>query len=70
MKARELEKNSPSLDLIYNAIKEANKRNEYKIFFPHWVYFSDECKLELMRHGFKLYQGEWLRGDYGLIIEW
>lgn len=39
MKARELEKNSPSLDLIYNAIKEANKRNEYKIFFPHWVYF-------------------------------
>lgn len=58
MKARELEKNSPSLDLIYNAIKEANKRNEYKIFFPHWVYLSDECKLELMRQGFKLYQGE------------
>ena len=70
MKARELEKNSPSLDQIYNIIKEANKRNEYKIFLPHWVYFSDECKLELMRQGFKVYQGEWLRGDYGLIIEW
>ena len=70
MKARELEKNSLSLDQIYNIIKEANKRNEYKIFFPHWVYFSDECKLELMRQGFKVYQGEWLRGDYGLIIEW
>ena len=56
MKARELEKNSPSLDQIYNIIKEANKRNE--------------CKLELMRQGFKVYQGEWLRGDYGLIIEW
>jgi len=70
MKARELEKNSPSLDQIYNIIKEANKRNEYKIFFPHWVYFSDECKLELMRQGFKLYQGEWHRGGYGLIIEW
>lgn len=70
MEARELEKNSPSLDQIYNAIKEANKQNKYKIFFPHWVYFSDECKLELMRQGFKVYQGEWLRGDYGLIIEW
>ena len=70
MEARELEKNSPSLDQIYNAIKEANKQNEYKIFFPHWVCFSDECKLELMRQGFKVYQGEWLRGDYGLIIEW
>lgn len=70
MKARELEKNSPSLDLLYESIEEANKRNEYKIFFPHWVYFSDECKLELMRQGFKVYQGEWLRGDYGLIIEW
>ena len=70
MKARELEKNSPSLDLIYNAIKEANKRNEYKIFFPHWVSFSDECKLELMRQGVKLYHGEWHRGDYGFIIEW
>lgn len=70
MKAKELEKHSPSLDRIYNDIKEANQRNEYKIFFPHWVYFSDECKLELKRQGFKLYQGEWLHGDYGLIIEW
>lgn len=70
MKARELEKHSPSLDLLYESIEEANKRNEYKIFFPHWVYFSDERKLELMRQGFKVYQGEWLRGDYGLIIEW
>lgn len=70
MKARELEKHSPSLDLLYESIEEANKRNEYKIFFPHWVYFSDECKLELMRQGFKVYQGEWLRGDYGLIIKW
>lgn len=70
MKARELEKHSPSLDQIYTIIGEANKRNEYKIFFPHWVYFSDECKLELMRQGFKVYQGEWLRRNYGLIIEW
>ena len=70
MKAIELEKHSPSLDQIYKSIEEANKRNEYKIFFPHWVYFSDECKLELMRQGFKVYQGEWLHGDCGLIIEW
>nr|DAI46205.1 MAG TPA: RTX toxin acyltransferase family [Caudoviricetes sp.] len=70
MKAIELEKHSPSLDQIYRNIETANKRNEYKIFYPHWIYFSDECKLELIRQGFKVYQGEWLRGDYGFIIEW
>lgn len=70
MKARELEKHSPALDQIYIDIEAANKRNEYKIFYPHWVYFSDECKLELIRQGFKVYQGEWLHGDHGLIIEW
>lgn len=70
MRANELLKFSPSLEQIYNRIKEANENGEYKIFYPHFIYFSDECKLELIKQGFKVYQGEWIRGDYGLIIEW
>lgn len=70
MEARELERTSPSLEQIYGDIESANKRHEYKVFYPHFVYFSDACKLELIRQGFKVYQGEWLHGDYGLIIEW
>ncbi|WP_373735344.1 hypothetical protein [Bacteroides heparinolyticus] len=70
MKATDLEKTSPSLDDIYGTIKLANERHEFKVFYPHWVYFSDACKLELIRNGFKLSEGEWLRDSYGLIIEW
>lgn len=70
MTARELERTSPSLEQIYKDIEEANRQHHYKIFYPHYVYFSDACKLELIRQGFKVCQGEWLHGDQGLIIEW
>lgn len=70
MNTRELERHSLPLNKIYEDIENANKRNEYKIFYPHFVYFSDACKLELIRQGFKVYQGEWMHGDQGLIIEW
>lgn len=70
MKAKELEKSSPSLEQIYGDIENANKQHHFKIFYPHWVYFSDACKLELIRQGFKVCEGEWFRGDFGLIIEW
>lgn len=69
MKAREFERTSPSLETIYGDIEIANQRHEYKVFYPHFVYFSDACKLELIRQG-KVYQGEWMHGDQGLIIEW
>lgn len=70
MKARELKKLSPSLEQIYKDIEFANQQHNFKVFYPHWVYFSDACKLELIRQGFKVYEGEWMKGDYGLIIEW
>lgn len=70
MKATDLVKTSPSLDDIYEKIKLANERHEFKVFYPHWIYFSGACKLELIRNGFKLSEREWLHGDYGLIIEW
>lgn len=70
MKANELEKYSPSLEEIYQTIEKESKNYTHKIFYPHWIYFSDACKLELIKQGFKVYEGEWLRGDYGLIIEW
>lgn len=70
MKVTDLVKTSPSMEKIYNTIKCANERHEFKVFYPHWVYVSDACKLELIRNGFKLSEGEWLKGDHGLIIEW
>lgn len=39
MKATDLEKTSPSMEEIYNTIKCANERHEFKVFYPHWVYF-------------------------------
>lgn len=70
MKAIELSKHSPTLDKIYDDIQRANERNEYKVFYPHFVYFSDACMVELIKQGFKVYRGEWFHGDHGLIIEW
>lgn len=70
MEAKLLEKTSISLDEIYKNIEDANKRHEYKVYYPHFVYLSDALKLELMRKGFKVYVGEWLHGDKGYIIEW
>lgn len=70
MKATDLIKTSPSLEEIYQNIERENKQHNFKVFYPHWVYFSDSCKLELIRQGFKVSEGEWVRGDYGLIIEW
>lgn len=70
MKANELEKYSPSLESIYSDIERENKNHAFKMFYPHWIYVSDICRLELMKQGFKVYEGEWMRGDYGLIIEW
>lgn len=70
MEAKSLAKTSPSLDDIYANIECANKRHEYKVYYPHFIYFSDELKLELIRKGFKVYLGEWFHGDMGYIIEW
>lgn len=70
MKATDLVKTSPSIEDVYETIKLANERHEFKVFYPHWVYVSNACKLELIHNGFKLSEGEWLHGSYGLIIEW
>lgn len=43
----------------------------FKAFFPHWVYVSDEIKMQLINNGYKVYIGDW---DHvmknALIIEW
>lgn len=58
MKATDLEKTSRSLEEIYQNIERENKRYNFKVFFPHWVYFSDDRKLKLIRQGFKVSEGE------------
>jgi hypothetical protein len=70
MKSKEIVKVSKSLDEVYKQIDQDNKSGWYKSFFPHFVNVTDETRLRLIQDGFKVYEGEWLRGDHGLIIEW
>jgi hemolysin-activating ACP:hemolysin acyltransferase len=70
MKASELVKNSVKIEDIYNSIEHQNKIGEFKIFYPHFVYVSDEVVKQLIEDGFKVSKGEWFKGDIGLIIEW
>lgn len=48
-----------------------HEKGVHKIFYPHFVYFSDELKLELMKYGYKVYKGSWdgVIND-AIIIEW
>lgn len=70
MKAKDLIKITRSLDEVYKQIEQDNSHGWFKSFFPHWINIADETKLRLIQDGFKVYEGEWLRGDHGLIIEW
>ena len=70
MKAKELVKNSVKIEDIYLNIEERNKMGEYKIFYPYYVYISNEVIMQLIEDGFKVSKGEWFKGQIGLIIEW
>lgn len=72
MKASGLIKVSKTSKEIYEEIKSQNEhnKNHFKYFIPHFIYVSAEIQMELIGMGFKISQGEWFRGDVGLIIEW
>lgn len=70
MKATEATKKSVTLEQIDNNIKSAIENNHFKVFYPHFIYVSDEVKLSLIKNGFKVYEGTWMYSDMGLIIEW
>ena len=70
MKAKDLIKKSVTIHDVYKNIEEANGRGEFKFFYPHFVYVSNEVKMQLMSDGFKLSEGEFFVGNNGLIIEW
>lgn len=73
MKSHQLKKVSLTLDEIYECIKKDTEhgKNVFKHQIPHWVYVSDEVKLQLISDGFKVYIGNW-DGilNNSLIIEW
>ena len=71
MKAEELKKESEVIENIYKAISEANSRGEFKWFIPHFVYVSDQVRLQLIKDGFKVHIGDWdSMMTNALIIEW
>ena len=63
--------NAPVFDYMANcALTNPSGLRLYKCFYPHYVYVSDEVIKQLIDDGYKISKGEWLHGDYGLIIEW
>jgi hypothetical protein len=73
MKANNLTKTSITAEEIYEGIDSQLKNNPscFKHYIPHFLYVSDEVKLQLIDDGFKVYKGAWdgIQND-GLIIEW
>ena len=70
MKAQSLKKVPEVIENIYNQISEANANNQFKCFIPHFIYVTDETKLQLIKNGYKVYEGNWDAIMNGLIIEW
>jgi len=71
MKATDLIKVSLSIDKIYEEIKRRNEINEFKAYFPHQIFISEDIKLKLMSDGFKVHHGAFDGFmNNGLIIEW
>jgi len=71
MKASELRVKPISIKKIYEDIKLANERGEYKWFIPHMIKVSNETQSQLISDGFKVYIGDWdgyLKNAF--IIEW
>jgi len=70
MKAKHLKKVPEAIENIYKQISEANSNNQFKCFLPHFIYVTDETRLQLIKDGYKIYEGNWDSLITGLIIEW
>ena len=70
MKAQSLKKVPHAIENIYHEISEANANNHFKCLIPHFIYVTDEAKLQLIKDGYKVYEGNWDSLMKGLIIEW
>ena len=72
MKAHELKVKPLTLEKIYESIRLNNETepSSHKHFIPHFLKLDSNVVESLVLDGFKVQQGEWMRGDFGLIIEW
>ncbi len=70
MKAKDLTKVPETIEDICAQISDANANKWFKCFIPHFIYVTNETKLQLMKEGFKVYEGKWDETRFGLIIEW
>jgi len=69
--AREIGKIPLDIKQIIERVEMAAGNNEFKIFYPHFVFIDDNTKIKLIELGFKCYLGEWdgIIKD-AFIIEW
>ncbi len=71
MKVNTLARKPFDIKALYENIKEANERGEFKVFIPHWVHVPEYVKLELIENGYKVHVGDWCGEMINcLIIEW
>ena len=70
MKASELIKKERTIESLYEDIKSANERGEYRLSCSPWAYISNDTVTRLLADGFKCM---YVKDPFGLeclIIEW
>jgi len=70
MKASELIKKERTIESLYEEIKSANERGEYRLSLSPWAYISNDTVTRLLADGFKCSYVKDLNGLECLIIEW
>ena len=70
MKASELIKKERTIESLYEEIKRANERGEYRMLCSPWAYISNNTVVRLVSDGFTCRYVKDLNGLECLIIEW
>ena len=70
MKASELIKKERTIESLYEEIKSANERGEYRMPCNPFVYISNDTVARLLADGFKCMYIKDSFGLESLIIEW
>ena len=70
MKASDLVKKENIIESLYEDIKSANERGEYRLPCSPWMYISNNTVARLLADGFKCMYIKDQFGIESLIIEW
>lgn len=70
MKASDLVKKERTIESLYEEIKSANERGEYRLPCPPCMHISNDTVVRLLADGFKCMYIKDSFGIESLIVEW